>query len=97
MARSTTITAFERNVARNCTYIRVGRSEIEIPAADLPGIRQWIREQFDELDETLVAIAMACWLARDNNFSTPNQMVGRTITLDLQGRLNYPDSVFRVS
>lgn len=95
VARSITISDIDRRADK--TYVRVGRHEIELPVTDIAGLRQWVREQFDETEEKLLAIALACLLARDPNLTNPAQIVGRTITLDLTGRVNYPDSVFRVS
>lgn len=95
MARSLTIRSVERRADR--AYIRFGKNEIEVPAANLQELREWIRSRLDESDETLVALALACWLARDNNLATPATIVGKTITLNLQGSLTATNAVFRVT
>lgn len=92
MARSITIKAIDRRADR--TYIRVGKEEIEVPG-NLADLKAWIRQQFDEKD--LLAIALAVYLARDPDMSNPSLIVGRTITLDLAGRVNHADAVVRVS
>lgn len=92
MARSITIRSIDRRADR--TYIRYGKDEVEVPG-DLDALRAWIRQQFDEKD--LLALALAVYLARDPNMTNPAQIVGRTITLDLAGRINIADAVLRVS
>jgi hypothetical protein len=95
MARSITIRAIDRRADR--TYVRVGSSEIEIPASSAEELKAWIRAQFDDSDERMLAFALAMWISRNPDLSNPGQIVGRTFTLDFAGRVNYPDSVVRVS
>ena len=95
MAKSIVIRDIDRR--QNVVYVRVGKTEYEIPASNLAEFRQWVRDQFDETEKSIVALALAALLARDPNLTNAAQLVGRTITLDLTGRVNYPDSVFRVS
>ena len=92
MARSITIKAIDRRADR--TYIRVGKDEIEVPG-DAEALKAWIRLRFDEKD--LLALGLAVYLARDPTLANPSLIVGKTLTLDLAGRVNYPDSVVRVS
>lgn len=92
MARSLTIRAIDRRSDR--TYIRVGKDEHEIPG-DADALKGWIRERFGE--EQLLALSLAVWLARDPDMSNPGMIVGRTATIDLAGRVNHADAVFRVS
>lgn len=92
MARSITIRSIERRADR--TYIRVGKEEIEVPGT-VTELRQWIRSQFDE--NQLLALALAVYLARDPDLSNPGMIVGRTVTLDLVGRVNHADAVLRIA
>lgn len=96
MARSITIKSIDRRSDR--TYIRVGKSEIEVPCTTKAELREWVRQQFDVADdEFLLRLFLAIYLARDPELTSPNSIVGRTLTFDPAGRLNYPDSVVRVS
>lgn len=92
MAKSLTIRQIETR--GDVTYVRVGKHEEEINGG-AAGLKRWIRERFDE--EQLLALGMACWLARDPDLSNPAMVVGRTITLDLAGKVNYADGVIRIS
>jgi hypothetical protein len=94
MARSLTIKAIDRRADR--TYIRFGDSEIEIHGSTLADVRQWVREQFEESDEKLLALALACYFARDPDVLNPAQIVGRTVTLNLQGRVDLANGILRV-
>jgi len=93
MARSITIRSIDRRQGR--TYIRVGKSEVEIPGG-LPEVKEWVRQQFEESDEKLLALALACYFARDPDATNPSQIVGRTITINLAGRLDLANAVLRV-
>lgn len=95
MARSITIRSIDRRADR--AYVRVGKSEIEIPANNAEELKAWVREQFNDSDERMLAFALAMWIARNPDLSSPQQIVGRTFTLDFAGRVNYPDAVVRVS
>jgi hypothetical protein len=94
MARSITIKAIDRRADR--TYIRVGKSEIELHVTTIAELREWVRQQFEESDEKILALALACLFARDPNLTNPNQIVGRTITLNLSGTVNTAGAVLRV-
>lgn len=101
MARSITIRQIDRSRPGR-TFFRVedqagGRSEVEVPADTLAELRAWVRQQFDERDDFLLALALAAYFARDPDLSNPSLILNRTLTVDLTGRLNYPDSVLRVS
>lgn len=96
MARSFIIKAIERRADK--TYIRVGKSEVEIPCETKAELREWVRQQLDvDNEEKLLALALAIYFARDPEMTNPASIVGRTFTFDPAGRLNYPDSVVRVS
>lgn len=94
MAKSLVISAIDRQGSK--TYIRHGNTEVEIDGG-LPGVKEWVRSQIRENEETLLAIALAAYFARDPNITNPAQLVGKTVTLDLTGRINYPDSVLRIA
>lgn len=94
MARSVTIRAIDRRAGK--TYIRYGKSEVEI-AGGLQEVKDWARAHLPDTDDALAALAIAMYLARDPDATNPGQIVGRTVTLDMTGRVNYPDSVLRVS
>lgn len=95
MARSITIQSIDRRAG--VTYINLaGKHQVEIPG-NVEALKAWIRSQFSEQDDLLLAIALAAYLARDPDLTNPGMIVGRTLTIDLAGRLNYPDSVLRVS
>jgi hypothetical protein len=56
---------------------------VEIPGG-MAEFREWIREQLKDADETLVAIALAQWLAKNPNEGADfSGIEGKTITLDL--------------
>lgn len=95
MARSVTIDSVKRQNGK--VYIRFGKSELEIPAASVAEFREWVREQFDETDEFIVKFALAMLLARDPNLTNPGIIVGKTITLNLQGSVNGTNPVVKVS
>jgi hypothetical protein len=87
MPKSATITSITRLPDR--TRIRIGKSDIELYGVTTPAdLRAWIREQFAESNEVLTAMALAAWAARDPGLANPNQLVGRTITLDLAGSVS---------
>ena len=95
MARSLVISAIDRQGAK--TYIRWGNHEAEIDGG-LPGVKQWVREQIREADEVLVALALEAYFARDPNLTTPAQLVGKTVTLDLAaGKVSYADALLRIT
>ncbi len=86
MARTARITKIDRRGAR-CTLVRWRgggeKGEIEIPG-NMQDFRQWIREQLKDSGETLIAIALAQWLAKNPNENADFSGVeGKTITLDL--------------
>lgn len=78
-------------------HIRVGKSHIEIPGKSKAALRQWIREQFRESDDFLLALGLATWIERDPQMDSPDIVVGKTITLDLTGNLSQADGIVRVS
>jgi hypothetical protein len=87
MPRTARITKIDRRGPR-CTLVRwrgAGneRGEVEI-SGGIADFRDWIREQLKDADETLVAIALAQWLAENpteaGDFSA---IEGKLITLDL--------------
>lgn len=78
-------------------HIRVGKSHIEIPGKNKAALRQWIREQFRESDDFLLALGLAAWIERDPQMDSPDIVVGKTITLDLTGNLSQADGIVRVS
>jgi hypothetical protein len=94
MARSITISSIAR--VNGTSYITVGKRVIEIPGGE-SGIKDWIRAQFPDADESLLALGLAAYLARDPNMTNPGIIVGKTLTLDLQGRLTNPDAVLKVT
>lgn len=95
MAISRTITAIDRRAGR--VYVRIGGVEVEIAATNVTELREWVRLKFDESEEYLLAIALALLLARDPDLTNPGQIVGRTITLNLNGALNQTGAVIRVT
>lgn len=96
MARSITIKAIDRRA--NKVYVRVGKAETEIAASSVAEFREVVRQRISELDDDLLLfLSLAAYLARDPTMANPSQLVGRTATLDLAGRVNYPDSVFRIA
>jgi hypothetical protein len=86
MARTARITKIDRRGAR-CTllnYRAAGeKSQVEIPGG-MQEFRQWIREQLKDSSETLVAIALAQWLAKNPGSTDFSTIEGKTITLDLE-------------
>ncbi len=86
MPRVARITKVDRRGPR-CTLVRWRgggeRGEIEIPGG-MSEFRDWIREQLKDADETLVAIALAQWLAKNPNEGNDfSGIEGKVITLDL--------------
>lgn len=78
-------------------HIRAGKSHIEVCGKTKADLRQWIREQFRENDDFLLALALAAWIKRDPQLDAPETVVGKTITLDLDGNLNTVDGIVRVT
>jgi hypothetical protein len=100
VARSITVRGIDRRPDR--TYFRVedqsgSRSEVEVSVNTLAELKDWVKSRFGEADEFLLAVALAVYFARDPDGTNPGVIVGRTLTLDLTGRINYPDAVVRVS
>lgn len=76
--------------------MRYGKSEVEIPGGKRE-FRQWIKEQFSDADELLLAIALACHVEREPQLKELDSLAGKTITLDLSGNLSSVDGIVRVS
>lgn len=92
MAKSLTIKSIDQRADR--TYIRIGKTEIEVPGSKAE-LKAFVRSRFSE--EDLLALALAAWMARDPELNNPNALVGKTITLDLGGRVNYADAILRIA
>ena len=81
MPKSLTIKSIDRQADR--TYIRVGKTEIEIPCRTKAELREWVRSRLDlSDDETVLALALSVYFARDPEMINLGQIVGKTITLD---------------
>lgn len=82
------------HLSNGITRIRHGKSEVEITGGK-SGFRQWIRDQIRDNEDFLLTLALAVWIKRDPQLSTPDLVVGKTVTLDLAGSLDHADGIVR--